>query len=376
MNSWQTFLIMEVCRQYGLRPTEQEILLAKFPDENTVNNNNQVADKSLENKQLPSTAETVTRQMWTIYNQRFAPQQDREGFPEFNHKSSKSKDKKFLDWLKDKYLQCPKTPNSKIVDYSTADTNPFTPLNDMIGIDDQHLLYGRESEITRIFEILNSGSSIALIGKEKIGKSSLLQAIYQQAQHRLVRPRKAIYLNLSLIFNDDDFYDELCERVNIPVQRGRELIRNLQKQQLLLLLDEVEQMIWRGFTKDLRQLLCGLAGGANPPLRLVITAREHLKILFPDSRDNPSPFQSVCIEEIIQPWDENIVRGFIRNRLINTQVSFTEEEIIQLIKESCGHPQRLMYSCHQIYSRYIQSGARDESYCVKMLSNVSYFSKD
>ncbi|MEH2085441.1 ATP-binding protein [Nostoc sp.] len=355
MSSWQTFLVMDVFRQYGLSPTEQEIFLAKFPDENTVNNNNQVADQSLKNKQLPDTAETVRRQMWTIYNRRFAPQQDREGFLEFNHKSSRSKDIKFLAWLKNKYSQWLETQNYKIVDsVPTYTDNPFTPLNDIIT--DQHLLYGRERDITRIFETLNSGSSVALIGEKKIGKSSLLQAIYQQAQHRLLKPRKAIYLNLSLIFNDDDFYDELCEKVQMPVERGRQLIRNLQQQQLLLLLDEVEQMTWKGFTRDLRQQLRGLADGqANPPLRLVITASEHLDILFPDSRDNPSPFQGVCIEEIIQPWDENIVRGFIRSRLMNTQVSFTEEEIIQLIKESCGHPQRLMYSCHQIYSRYIQT---------------------
>ncbi|MEH2347905.1 MAG: ATP-binding protein [Nostoc sp.] len=333
MSFWQTFLVMDVCRQYGLSHKEQEILLAKFPDENTVNSNNQVADQSLENKQLPDIAETVRRQMWTIYNKRFAPQQDPEIFLELNQKNGKSKDIKFLAWLRNKYLQWLETQNFKMIDsVQTYTDNPFTPLNDIIN--DQHLLYGRERDITRIFETLNSGSSVALIGEKKIGKSSLLKAIYHQAQHRLNKPRKAIYLNLSLIFNDDDFYDKLCEQVNIPVQRGRQLIRNLEQQQLLLLLDEVERMTWKGFTRDLRLQLRGLADGqANPPLRLVITASEHLDVLFPDSRDNPSPFQGVCIEEIIHPWDENIVRGFIHNRLMNTQVSFIEEEIIQLIIE-------------------------------------------
>ncbi|MDZ8051280.1 MAG: ATP-binding protein [Aulosira sp. ZfuVER01] len=231
--------------------------------------------------------------------------------------------------------------------------NPFIPLNDIIT--EQHLLFGREREITRVFETLNSGSSVALIGEKKIGKSSLLQAIYQQAQHQLLKPRKAIYINLSLIFNDDDFYDELCNKVRITVSKGRKLIRELQKQQLLLLLDEVQQMTWDGFTRELRQQLRGLADGqANPPLRLVIAASEHLDVLFPDSRDNPSPFQGVCIEEVIKPWEENIVRGFIDSRLVNTQVSFTEEEIIQLTQESGGHPQRLMHLCYRTYSRYME----------------------
>ncbi len=114
-------------------------------------------------------------------------------------------------------------------------------------------------------------------------------------------------------------------------------------------------MTWDGFTRELRQQLRGLADGqANPPLRLVIAASEHLDVLFPDSLENPSPFQGVCIEELIQPWDENMVRGFINSRLANTQVSFTEEEIIQLYQESGGHPQRLMYLCHRTYSRYME----------------------
>lgn len=353
MNSWENFLVMEVCRKRGLTPKEQAILLAKFPDENTVNDNNQVADQSLNNPELPISAETVRRQMWTIYNQRFSPQPDREEFPDYNQRI-RDKDAKFIAWLKPKYLEWLRTQNYNIASPVPASTdNPFIPLNDIIT--EQYLLFGREREITRVFETLNSGSSVALIGEKKIGKSSLLQAIYQQAEHRLLKPREAIYLNLSLIFNDDDFYDELCNKVGIPVSKGRQLIRELQKQQLLLLLDEVQQMTWDGFTRELRQQLRGLADGqANPPLRLVIAASEHLDVLFPDSRDNPSPFQDVCIEEIIQPWDENIVRGFIDIRLANTQVSFTEGEIIKLIQESGGHPQRVMYLCHRTYSQYME----------------------
>jgi AAA domain len=353
MNAWQTFLIMEVYRKYGLSQKEQAILLAKFPDENTVNDNNQVAEQALKNPQLPFAADTVRKQMWNIYNKRFSHQEDREGFPDYNQ-SDRNKDKKFLAWLQPKYLAWLKNQNSYLSPPVTVSTdNPFVPLNDIIT--EQHLLFGREREITRVFETLNSGSSVALIGEKKIGKSSLLKAIEQQAQHRLLKPRKAIYLNLGLCFKDDDFYEDLCNQVEIAVSKGRQLIRELQKQQLLLLLDEVQQMNWDGFTRELRQQLRGLADGqANPPLRLVIAASEHLDVLFPDSRDNPSPFQGVCIEEVIEVWDENIVREFIRSRLANSQVSFTEEEIIQLIQESGGHPQRLMYLCHRTYSRYME----------------------
>jgi hypothetical protein len=129
----------------------------------------------------------------------------------------------------------------------------------------------------------------------------------------------------------------------------------LEQHQLLLLLDEVEKMTWNGFTRDLRQNLRGLAdGGTNPPLRLVVAACTPLNILFPDSQMMPSPFQGVCIEEPIKPWDEATARDFIANRLAKTSVLFTEEEITQLVQESGGHPQRLMQLCHQTFARYLE----------------------
>lgn len=50
MKSWQTFLRTEVFpqQQYGLTKTEQAILLSKFPNEETVRTNKQVADKAID----------------------------------------------------------------------------------------------------------------------------------------------------------------------------------------------------------------------------------------------------------------------------------------------------------------------------------------
>jgi hypothetical protein len=35
-------------------------------------------------------------------------------------------------------------------------------------------------------------------------------------------------------------------------------------------------------------------------------------------------------------------------------VQFTEEEIFQLVQESCGYPQQLMRLCNQTYSQYME----------------------
>jgi hypothetical protein len=117
-------------------------------------------------------------------------------------------------------------------------------------------------------------------------------------------------------------------------------------------------MTWVGFTRGVRDRLRGLAEGSNAPLKLILSASEPLERLFNDSQDEgkTSPLAGICQEENLKPWDEPIARAFIDARLAMTSVRFTEEEIIQLVQESRGHPQRLMQLCYQTYSRYVEGG--------------------
>jgi ATPase subunit of ABC transporter with duplicated ATPase domains len=73
--------------------------------------------------------------------------------------------------------------------------NPFIPQHGKI--DDPRFFFGREREIRWVFETLNSGSSVAIIGERAIGKSSLLQAIYREAPNQLHHPRQPIYLEFA-----------------------------------------------------------------------------------------------------------------------------------------------------------------------------------
>ena len=227
--------------------------------------------------------------------------------------------------------------------------NPFIPRTGII--DNPQLLFGREKEIKQVFEILQSGSSVALIGESAIGKSSLLQAIYQQAETQLQPPRKPIYLNLEEVYDGDDFYFALCDQVGIPVNKGYRLSRELQNYRLLLILDEVEKMTWEGFNNQVRAQLRGLASKSNrdAPLRLVIAADTPLNRLFSDS-SIVSPFENICLEVSINRWDEATARAFIETRLASTPIRFSEEEIVEIIRESRGNPQQLMNLCHKTYA--------------------------
>jgi len=234
--------------------------------------------------------------------------------------------------------------------------NPFFPLSGRI--DKPQFFFGREREIRRVFETLNSGSNVAVIGESAIGKSSLLQAIYREAPTQLRYARQPIYIDLQIVCDEDDFYGDLCHKAGIEKAKGGNLSRALESNPLLLLLDEVENMRWDGFTNPTRSVLRGLTEGSNPPLRLVIAARTSLEILFP-GKNMTSPFKGH--EQTLKQWDEKISREFIASRLqadwlppVAQPVSFTEAEIAGLIAESGGYPQKLMELCYKTYDRYLK----------------------
>jgi hypothetical protein len=235
-------------------------------------------------------------------------------------------------------------------------TNPFTPQQGRI--DNPPDFFNREREIRQIFEVINSGSSVALIGAEGIGKSSLLSQIVRLADSHLHSPRQPVFIDLNLVEDEDDFYGALCDEIGIPESKGTRLNRHLKSRQVLLALDNVGKMTWDGFNRGVRDYLRGLAEGSQAPLKLVLAANESLDELFNDSWDNAktSPLAGVFQEEIIKPWDESTARDFIDTRLAITSIRFTEAEINQLVEESGGHPRQLMQLCYRMYSRYLEGG--------------------
>ncbi|MGI2906339.1 CHAT domain-containing protein [Tolypothrix sp. VBCCA 56010] len=236
--------------------------------------------------------------------------------------------------------------------------NPFVPQNGRVEQPQQ--FFGRQREIQRVFEVLNSGSSVALIGKDGLGKSSLLWEICRVAENRLQQSRLAVFFDLNDIGDEKDFYIALCDKVAIPECKGYKLTRNLRQRdkKVLLALDNVGKLTWKGFTRQVRDQLRGLAEGGDAPLRLILAANEPLEDLFNDSQNDgkTSPLAGICQEENIQPWDDATMRDFIAARLMKTYVSFTEEEIIQLVEESRGHPRKLMQLCYRTYRKYVESG--------------------
>ena len=250
----------------------------------------------------------------------------------------------------------PGIPNIEITEIEPSsplnNQNPFVPLTGKV--DDNKQFFGREKEIKEIFELLNNASSVAIIGEQAIGKSSLLYAVSQQSINLLKSPRQNVFLDMNIIHNPEDFYFAIREKLDIPESTGYRFTRNLENKRVLLILDNVGKLNEEGFKRKVRDYLRGLAEGENACLKLVVAANESLQTLFNDSYET-SPLAGICQQIDIQPWDEKIIRDFIAKRLQPTTIDFTEADIQEVIQASGGHPQKLTQLCYNLYKKYSES---------------------
>ena len=116
--------------------------------------------------------------------------------------------------------------DNEIIDIPEDKQNPFVPTTGRI--ENLKKFFGREKEIKAIFELLNNSSSVAIIGEQAIGKSSLLYAVSQQSINLLKSPRQNVFLDMNIIHNQEDFYFAICEKLDIPDSTGYRFTRNLE----------------------------------------------------------------------------------------------------------------------------------------------------
>ncbi len=232
--------------------------------------------------------------------------------------------------------------------------NPFVPRSGTIN-NPEHF-FGRDKEIYDVFEAINSGDCVELLGKQRqIGKSSILIQIKNLAITKFRDKWEPIYLNLNTIHTEPDFYESFCDELNISACTGNDLKRQFRKRQnrILLLLDETENLTEKGFTREVRQSLRGFADEGY--LIYVVAVFTPLKEMFKDSHEQgkTSPFQDRCTTTVeVNPWNEKTVRRFITSKLENTGISFSNAEMGKLWLDSQGHPQKLMKACFDLYRQY------------------------
>lgn len=228
------------------------------------------------------------------------------------------------------------------------------PFGDRGCITDPLRFFDREEILQRVFEGLRLGCSQSLVGETQIGKSSILSMICTQGPQQLQLPQQSfVLLDMQCIYDEKDLFTALCDELGIdPPCRGYELRRKLRNQHYIVCLDEVEKMTHpEKFSGDERSELRGLASHPTAPFTLVIASRSPLPQLFPDSPEKTSPLAGICHPIDIGAFSPAIAKAFIEHRLRGSPVTFSEEQIDDLLDRSQGHPARLQEYAAELYDR-------------------------
>jgi len=237
-----------------------------------------------------------------------------------------------------------------LYDIPMITSNPF---NDIGCIQNPDHFFDREQILNELLNGLSQGYNYSLIGDTQIGKSSILWRICHHigSQELDMEPDNFIYLDMQCVHNTNEFFTALCYKLNFDqTYRGFELKRRLSGQRYILCLDEIEKMTNKNnFSGDEQTELRGLSDGTNAPFSLVIASRTPLPQLFPDLPERTSPFYNICSPIRLKEFSHDIAIKFINHRLQETDVTFTEDQINELISTSKCHPAMLQNHAAKLY---------------------------
>ena len=236
--------------------------------------------------------------------------------------------------------------------FAFAERSPFT---DVGRIQSDERFFNREEILQDIIYHLESRWNIALVGEQKIGKSSLLLKICRSAPSQLrLEPAQFIYLNMELIHNEEVLFQQLCKSIGIAPCRGYELLEATQGKKYILCIDEIEKMKSPGkFSGDERGELRGLSDGEDMPFTLITASRTPLEELFPDDAYSPSPFFNIFQTFRVTGFSENTTTRFLQKRLENHSIQFTPAQIQSLFQESKGNPAKIQELAHALYKNMV-----------------------
>lgn len=213
------------------------------------------------------------------------------------------------------------------------------PFGDRGRIDQPERYFVRKRVLRPILHTLKQGQNVSLVGPKLRGKSSLLWHIYQREWKPLGLFSQAVFMPLTRLHNPDQFFPWICEEIGIPHTSFFE--RHLQKRKLLLCIDQIEEMVLKNFSYDLRAQLRALSEGADAPFTLLIASNMPLDQLFDDNGVHQSPLGGICLRHELPPFTSAELHQFVQGRLTHFQLPptlFSDSEIDSIWQLTQGEP--------------------------------------
>ncbi len=222
---------------------------------------------------------------------------------------------------------------------STVAAIPPNPFGQVIK--DPALFVGRQKELSQLRALLQLGS-VALLGKPKTGKSSLLRQLAQSWPGEVIGP-----VDFEGIEGLDDYYRDLADRLKLAASDWRTIRKALRERRLLLLLDELDKAPGRGFDGEALARLRA-ASGLNPGFQVVAVSRNPLKSVFPDSGLG-SPAYSFLQPFTVGVLREEDARSLLAHPWAPEGPIFDSATIDQLLMLSERHPFKLQRAAFHRY---------------------------
>jgi hypothetical protein len=255
----------------------------------------------------------------------------------------------------------------------TDTTRPINPYFDYTTVRDLAMFFGREDELSELYEAGHRLQSISIVGLRHIGKSSILkymglpevQARFEQRFHYQLHQRIFILIDLRdyLDKNREDFFTSVSERIfahahqvvdiRLPQKNGADQFSDLLEQiesggfHPVLLMDAFDKVTRNPqFDPDFFSFLRSLATRGRVSY---ITASTQPLHEMSHEQIMTSPFFDIFTTCKIGPLTQEAAMQLIKVPAEKAGCHFTPEEVDWILDQAGRHPFFLQVTCRFLF---------------------------
>jgi hypothetical protein len=225
--------------------------------------------------------------------------------------------------------------------------------------------YGREHEVRLV--VTRPGSSYALLGMRRIGKTSLMQEIKRRIEEQAFEGEQSggvVFIDCST-YSGIDLLHTIIDRVSprktrrFQETRFVEVMRELSgngKRRIHVFLDEVDKLLEKDRAHSW-ELLYTLRSSANEGYARYVFAGQRRVIAQLTARD--SPFFNFAHPIEIGVFARQVALELIRTPMAQLGVQIQDQLVERVVIESGGHPNILQFYC-QFFLRKLDEQDRSD----------------